>query len=63
MFSFEDMLKISIEGEGKNEPSPREQRISKGTKKEKNFQYLKFNKGPSGNIVCVVCNNQSTHRP
>jgi hypothetical protein len=44
MFSFEDALKFFVEGEGEDEPSLGEQRLSKGTKKEKNFQYLKFNK-------------------
>jgi len=57
------MLKFFVEGEGEDEPSLREQKISKGTKKKKNFQYLKFNEGLSGGIVCALCNNQSTHQP
>jgi hypothetical protein len=35
----------------------------KKKKKKKNFQYLKFNEGLSGGIVCALCNNQSTHQP
>jgi hypothetical protein len=62
MFSFEDMLKKFVEGEGEDESSLREQIISKGTRKEKNFQYLKFNEGLSGSIVYAVCKNQSTHQ-
>jgi len=61
MFSFQSIQKKIVEGEGEDESSHEEQRIFKGTKKEKNFWYLKFNKGLSGNIVCAVCNNQSTH--
>jgi hypothetical protein len=31
------MLKFFVEGEGEDEPSLREQKISKGTKKKKTF--------------------------
>ncbi len=37
MFSFEDVLNVFVEGEGEDEPSLGEQRISKGTKKRKKF--------------------------
>jgi len=59
MFSPKNMLKVFAKGEGKDEPSPREQIISKGVEDEKNFRYLKFNEGLSGDIVYAICNNQS----
>jgi hypothetical protein len=59
IFSFKDMLKFFIEGEGEDESSPREQRIEE----VKNFRYLKFDNGLSGNIVYVMCSNQSMHQP
>jgi hypothetical protein len=59
MFSFKDMLNFFAKGEGEDEPSPREQTISKGIEEEKNFQYLKFSEGLNGGIVCAICNNQS----
>ncbi len=59
MFSLKDMLNFFVEGEGKDEPSPREQKISKGIEEEKNFRNLKFSGGLSGNIIYAVYSNQS----
>jgi hypothetical protein len=39
-----------------------EQRIFKGIKEEKNFRYLKFDKGLHDDIVHAMCSNQSTHQ-
>jgi hypothetical protein len=52
------ILKFFIEGEGEDEPSLGEQRISEGVEEKKNFQYLKFSGGLSGGILCAICNNQ-----
>jgi hypothetical protein len=61
MFSLDNMLNSFVEGEGEDEPSPREQKISERVEEEKNFCYLKFNKGLSNNILYVMCDNQNTH--
>jgi hypothetical protein len=52
------ILNFFVEGEGEDEPSLGEQRISEGVEEEKNFQYLKFSGCLSGGIVCAICNNQ-----
>jgi len=62
MFSFDNLLKFFVEGEGKDELSPKEQKISKGVEEKKKNCYLKFGKGLNNNIVCAMCNSQSMHQ-
>jgi hypothetical protein len=57
------VLIFFAKGEGKDEPSPKEQTISKGIEEKKNFQYLKFSEGLSGGIVVQYATTKANTMP